>query len=408
MGETAEKVRTVVDYANDLREVFSRAFEIRFGQQERLEEVAEGWQSIADAAEDAQKAIDSANEKNRDLTDDRKLLEYQLEIAVRYGDQEKASRIREKIAKIDKEMSENQETIAESQETVTRNTEGNSKAAIENREALRGQLSSYSDLVEMYAKTGLKGDELKAKVAELKEEFRQQGLEAGYSDEQLQPYMKSFEDMTTIINEVPRKVTVEFDSNVSAAKNAVNEYLARVNAANKTVNTNFTTSGGINPNAARIQTLLAMTESLNQSIQRGELDATGRRWTYAALFDINKELKALGHFAEGGYVTGPGTSTSDSIPAMLSKGEYVIKASAVGAYGVDFMNAINEQKVGRFSAATSAPAQATGSSVVYLSEQDRMLLKTAIDRPVTLYTTDKKIAESANAGNKELARRGSR
>jgi hypothetical protein len=37
-----------------------------------------------------------------------------------------------------------------------------------------------------------------------------------------------------------------------------------------------------------------------------------------------------------------------------------------------------------------------------------MLLKTAIDRPVMLYTTDKKIAESANAGNKELARRGSR
>jgi PIN domain nuclease of toxin-antitoxin system len=93
---------------------------------------------------------------------------------------------------------------------------------------------------------------------------------------------------------------------------------------------------------------------------------------------------------------------------MLSNGEYVVKASAVGAYGVDFMNAINQQKVGRFSATTNSTAQSSGSSVVYLSEQDRMLLKTAIDRPVTLYTTDKKIAESANAGNKELARRGSR
>lgn len=33
-------------------------------------------------------------------------------------------------------------------------------------------------------------------------------------------------------------------------------------------------------------------------------------------------------FAEGGKVTGPGTATSDSIPAMLSNGEYVMTASA--------------------------------------------------------------------------------
>ena len=46
-------------------------------------------------------------------------------------------------------------------------------------------------------------------------------------------------------------------------------------------------------------------------------------------------------FASGGYVTGPGTSTSDSIPARLSAGEYVVRADAVRRFGVAFLDAIN-------------------------------------------------------------------
>jgi hypothetical protein len=46
-------------------------------------------------------------------------------------------------------------------------------------------------------------------------------------------------------------------------------------------------------------------------------------------------------FASGGYVTGPGTTTSDSIPARLSAGEYVLSADAVRRVGVDFLHALN-------------------------------------------------------------------
>lgn len=45
--------------------------------------------------------------------------------------------------------------------------------------------------------------------------------------------------------------------------------------------------------------------------------------------------------ADGGYISGPGTSTSDSIAARLSDGEYVVKASAVKRVGVGFLNMIN-------------------------------------------------------------------
>jgi TP901 family phage tail tape measure protein len=60
--------------------------------------------------------------------------------------------------------------------------------------------------------------------------------------------------------------------------------------------------------------------------------------------------KAMGgvikNFMPGGNVTGPGTGTSDSIPAMLSNGEYVIKANSVKKYGIDTFDALN---AGRFA-----------------------------------------------------------
>lgn len=53
--------------------------------------------------------------------------------------------------------------------------------------------------------------------------------------------------------------------------------------------------------------------------------------------------------ATGGLITGPGTSTSDSIPAALSDGEYVIRAASVRRYGADFLHRINAGALSRFA-----------------------------------------------------------
>lgn len=50
-------------------------------------------------------------------------------------------------------------------------------------------------------------------------------------------------------------------------------------------------------------------------------------------------------FAGGGHVRGEGTSTSDSILAWLSDNEFVMRARAVGKYGLRFMNMINDGKL---------------------------------------------------------------
>ena len=46
-------------------------------------------------------------------------------------------------------------------------------------------------------------------------------------------------------------------------------------------------------------------------------------------------------FADGGYIRGAGTTTSDSIPTMLSDKEFVVRASSVAKYGTGFLDAIN-------------------------------------------------------------------
>lgn len=56
---------------------------------------------------------------------------------------------------------------------------------------------------------------------------------------------------------------------------------------------------------------------------------------------------AGGMFSRGGAVWGAGTSTSDSIAARLSSGEYVIRASAVKHYGSQLFSLLNRMRLPR-------------------------------------------------------------
>ena len=56
---------------------------------------------------------------------------------------------------------------------------------------------------------------------------------------------------------------------------------------------------------------------------------------------VNYGLGYAHLFAEGGKVEGPGTATSDSIPAMLSNGEYVINARSAQMIGYDTLDKLN-------------------------------------------------------------------
>ncbi|MFA6594622.1 MAG: hypothetical protein WCT16_05230 [Candidatus Buchananbacteria bacterium] len=77
-------------------------------------------------------------------------------------------------------------------------------------------------------------------------------------------------------------------------------------------------------------------------------------------------------YARGGFISGPGTKTSDSIPALLSKGEYVIPANIVDRLGVNTFDSLINGKASKFalgglvgeSSSSSAPAQIDFSGLV--------------------------------------------
>jgi hypothetical protein len=67
-------------------------------------------------------------------------------------------------------------------------------------------------------------------------------------------------------------------------------------------------------------------------------------------------------YATGGYIRGPGTSTSDSILARLSRGEYVLRADAVKKYGLDFLNQLNAGRLPGFATGGLVQPASPGAS----------------------------------------------
>ena len=95
-----------------------------------------------------------------------------------------------------------------------------------------------------------------------------------------------------------------------------------------------TASVTIDTQAAQLQTPIT---TLATNLQ---LLATNAQNATTALGSISSSLSVSGH-ADGGLIRGAGTGTSDSIPSMLSNGEFVIKASSVKRYGTNFLNSVN-------------------------------------------------------------------
>jgi len=79
-----------------------------------------------------------------------------------------------------------------------------------------------------------------------------------------------------------------------------------------------------------------------------------------------------GKYASGGLITGPGTSTSDSVPILASNREFMMSNAAVAYYGVPTMAALNRRQIPRGTlgsglrsgSSASAPVGDTNITVV--------------------------------------------
>ena len=469
LNGVADSLRTVLDYASDLGGIFSRVIELEFGKQLALDSITKGWRDISKAAEDAAEGIAEANAEIKDLSADRSILEYQLSVAERYGDELRAAKIRAELSQVNKKITDTEEKRAEAEAKSAMSLKGNSESAIENRATILGLVGDYQNYIETLAKLGRSSSQLAGDVDVLKRRFREQAIAAGFSAAEVEEYVSLFDQFGQVAADAPRDVDIEVALGLTAAEQAINEFLAKSRTMGVDVDIDtepaMTEAEKLRARLIGLGVAFDMTPAEKQiidltkprdvkitadalehkqadkninawlkssrvisalleiKIDKTLLDAQAKNFlnlmrsqrvdsvaykTYQDMYLILNRMKNAS-FAAGGFVSGPGTGTSDSIPAMLSDGEFVMRATAVRQYGPEFMNALNQQRVGFTPAAAAVRASGQGGAqIVYLSPDDRALLRAVADRPVTLYADNTKIAQSANVGNKKLSQRGVR
>lgn len=466
----ADALRTVVDYAGDLNSILGRVIDLEFSKIVGRDTIAKGWAKIAENANKAAEAIEKAAQEQKDLAADRTILEYQLSVAERYGDETRAAEIRAKLAKVNNDLAKADQDLADAQAEASMGLAGTSDAAMDNRAEILGVIKNYRDYIKTLAELGRRPEQLAGDINVLKRQFTEQALAAGYAQDELEPYLDLFDQFARVATDAPRDVDVEVQLGLDAAEQAINEFLAKKRTVS--VDTELETDGAEQTWAQKKAELEAkhpklfldvtpaerdMTDFLNikrePNIVADRIDfapadqklndwlAIGRQMSYSLKLDTEKSVRSSAYgaleiarkfpvnstmytsyvemyrellkvanqmrgYADGGLITGPGGPKSDSIYAKVSNGEYVIQAKAVDTYGVGFMNALNNQRVPMMASAPASAAVSNGSTVAYLAPEDRALLRAIADRPVTLYADNTKIAQSANAGNQTLTQRG--
>ena len=127
-------------------------------------------------------------------------------------------------------------------------------------------------------------------------------------------------------------------NNISADAEETNGSLGFLNTGLGGVNS---TIGTISPQLDGITTSF---RELDEVLRL--LDAKGKTSSSIAEQSAHVSVPSTVQYqASGGYIRGAGTSTSDSIPAMLSNGEFVMQASAVQKFGTGFMSALNNGRL---------------------------------------------------------------
>lgn len=132
---------------------------------------------------------------------------------------------------------------------------------------------------------------------------------------------------------------------------------------------------------------------INTGTKPAETTATGLATKGLTSFTFNvyaataalKAMAASASFgglphATGGYIMGPGTGTSDSIPAFLSNGEYVLTAEAVQNVGLPLLDAMNSGRVGHFATGGLVNGNSAGGKGVAVPVGNSLIMNvSAID-----------------------------
>lgn len=355
-GGAAKEVRTLVDYASDLQSVFSRAFEIRFSGGSTLDAITSTFNDIREATAESARNISKLKAEIQGLQSDLNIQKYFLSIAVEYGDSARAEAIQANIAKLQADLADKTSNLTDEQDKNSKTLTGNSKAAIANRAQLEGLVKQYQEHLVALASSGLGQAELARRSQQLREEFIQQAVQLGYSRAEVERYAQAFDDLTQIINRVPRNITVS--ANADPALQALNEFIAKAKSTiGSGLSVPITTS--IDDTGAKKQSRLnyyqAVLATLTREITSGQTPLS----QFASTLRRIEELKNLinsGGYSGGGY-TGAGGKYQAA--GIVHRGEYVVPKKDVNQRtGLPYADAM-----GRLQRGASGPGYAGGGYV---------------------------------------------
>jgi hypothetical protein len=198
--------------------------------------------------------------------------------------------------------------LGDSLDSNSKTLVGNSDAAINNRSAMVGLIRNANDAAIAYAKgTGKAGDYTKSlqyAIPEIEAVAAAQGI----SKQQI-------DGIITSLGLMPDSKTVPFSS----------------------------------PGLAESLTALAEYNRQLALVPQSIITQVTQMYGSAAPTSVN-DPRISGHKAAGGFITGPGSGTSDSILTWLSNGEYVMPAHVVKQMGVGFFDQLRGVKTPGFAA----------------------------------------------------------
>lgn len=372
-GAAAEKIRTVLDYASDLKGVFDRAFNIRFGVETSRDDTAKILQRLKDEADAAAQKVKDLRSQIRDLRADMGVLsadistqKYFLSVAVEYGDTARAATIQANLAKLQadlakkgEDLSKANKDLAKAQDATSKSTEGNSAQAIKNRDALKELVKSYQDQIIKMAESGASQSELSSAAERLRQDFIRQATQLGYNRNEVNKYANSFRDVSTAISQVPRNVTVEvkgMNPALAALKEFASKAAQSATAAQKALNgvrmPNLTGGGGgygLGVNAAD-----DYRKGFQDQMARTPVAIQGYLLQGQQVYRVPGT--SLKMYDTGGY-TGAGGKYEPA--GIVHKGEYVVKKEWVNQRtGLPNMDAL-----GKLTRGSSGSSYASGGYV---------------------------------------------
>jgi TP901 family phage tail tape measure protein len=404
----AKEMKTLSQYASEVGNLMKTSIDIKFSKTNGIIGLKNTMADINKNLKDAKANLRELNSSIEEKQTKKQQLGVDLALAEQFGDVAGANRIRGEMAALDAEIAQNQEDIAYNTGIATGSLDLNTQAGRDNVQTIQQLTTANAEYIQGLIDSGAPQSTVLTAIKNSKTAFENQLTAMGLSKTEIGKYSSAFSGFATIVKKAPKNVTIK--ANTNPAERALTDFIKLANSSKASVTLD------VKPPTKedRLKALKTEQTRLNTEL-KGYSNPANLTGTALGQYKIIKGQKdsvdALiksGNYENGGLIQGFGGSRQDNIVIGASQNEFMMSAQSVNKYGVGFMNALNQQRVSVSGFGGGGFGGGNGSNqVVYLSARDRELLQAAANRPVILKTTNRTIAQSANDGNKELARRGS-